>query len=91
MMTLAAREESDEQSANEHPWAEQWLYVVSGSGSARVGSRSVQLRAGSLLLIEKREKHVVRAGARAPLVTLNIYVPPAYDNDGEPLRRRRPR
>jgi mannose-6-phosphate isomerase-like protein (cupin superfamily) len=91
MMVLAPREQSAEQSGNEHPWAEQWLYVVSGSGTARVGSRSVKLRAGSLLLIERREKHVIRAGARAPLVTLNIYVPPAYDETGEPLRRRRAR
>jgi mannose-6-phosphate isomerase-like protein (cupin superfamily) len=85
-MTLAPGAESNESSSNEHAWAEQWLYVVSGTGSARIGRRTVTLRAGSLLLIEKREPHVIRAGARSRLVTLNVYVPPAYDTDGEPLR-----
>lgn len=87
-MTLAPGQSSDEESANEHPWAEQWLYVVSGTGTARVGRRTVRLRAGSLLLIAKREPHVIRAG-RSRLVTVNIYVPPAYDGDGEPLRTER--
>lgn len=85
-MTLAPGKESTEASANEHAWAEQWLYVVSGRGSARIGRRTVQLREGSLLLIEKREPHVIKAGPRSRLVTMNIYVPPAYDDDGEPLQ-----
>jgi len=85
MMTLAPGTESNESSANEHAWAEQWLYVVSGTGTARVGRRTVRLRAGSLLLIEKREPHVIRAG-RTRLVTLNVYVPPAYDIHGDPRR-----
>jgi len=85
-MTLAPGKESSEDSANEHAWAEQWLYVVSGTGSARVGKRSVKLRPGSLLLIPKRAPHVIRAGKRSRLVTLNVYVPPAYDSEGEPLR-----
>jgi mannose-6-phosphate isomerase-like protein (cupin superfamily) len=85
-MTLAPGTSSSEDSANEHAWAEQWLYVVSGTGTARVGNRTIKLREGSLLLIEKREPHVIRAGRRSRLVTVNIYVPPAYDAAGEPLR-----
>ena len=87
-MTLAPGKASSEDSANEHAWAEQWLYVISGTGSARVGKRTVRLREGSLLLIEKREPHVIRAGQRSRLVTLNVYVPPAYDERGEPLTSR---
>ena len=87
-MTLAPGAESSESSANEHGWAEQWLYVVSGSGTARIAGRTVRLRPGSLVLIERREPHVIRAGARSRLVTVNIYVPPAYRDDGEPLRGR---
>jgi mannose-6-phosphate isomerase-like protein (cupin superfamily) len=87
MMTLPPGASSDEDSANEHAWAEQWLYVVSGTGTARAGRRTIKLRAGSLLLIEKREPHQIRAG-RARLVTLNLYVPPAYTGDGDPLPRR---
>ena len=85
-MTLRPGQTSNECSANEHGWAEQWLYVVSGTGTARIGKRSVALRPGSLVLIEKREPHKIRAG-RTRLVTLNVYVPPAYDARGQPLAR----
>ncbi len=87
-MTLAPGASSSEDSANEHAWAEQWLYVVAGTGKARIGKRSIKLRPGSLVLIEKREPHEITAGPRARLVTVNIYVPPAYDDKGEPLRKR---
>ena len=71
-----------------HRAEEEWMYVVSGTGSARIGKRTIRLREGSLVLIEKREPHVIRAGKRSRLVTMNIYVPPAYDDAGEPLRKR---
>jgi mannose-6-phosphate isomerase-like protein (cupin superfamily) len=85
-MTLAPGATSSESSSNEHAWAEQWLYVVSGHGTARIGKRSARLAPGTLVLIEKREPHLIRAGARSRLVTINIYVPPAYSAGGEPLR-----
>lgn len=84
-MTIRPGGESSEDSANEHAWAEQWLYVVSGTGTARVSGRTVKLRAGSLLLIAKREPHIIRNTGRKNLVTVNIYAPPAYRADGEPL------
>jgi mannose-6-phosphate isomerase-like protein (cupin superfamily) len=69
---------------NEHPRAEQWLYVISGGGRARVGRRSVKLKEGSLLLVEQNEEHQVEnTGRKKPLVTLNFYVPPAYQRDGD--------
>ena len=85
-MTLAPGAISGEDMENEHAWAEQWLYVISGRGAARVGRRRVALRPGTLLLIGRRERHRIEAGPRSPLVTLNVYVPPAYDRAGEPLR-----
>jgi mannose-6-phosphate isomerase-like protein (cupin superfamily) len=85
-MTLAPGKTSNEDSSNEHAWAEQWLYVVSGQGTARVGKRTVKLREGTLLVIQRREPHVIRASKRSRLVTFNVYVPPAYDSGGEPLR-----
>jgi mannose-6-phosphate isomerase-like protein (cupin superfamily) len=84
-MTLAPGAASAEASSNEHAWAEQWLYVVSGRGTARIGRRSVALAPGTLVLIEKREPHQIRAAPRSRLVTVNVYVPPAYDASGEPL------
>jgi mannose-6-phosphate isomerase-like protein (cupin superfamily) len=85
-MTLRPGARSQEASANEHSWAEQWLYVVSGSGTARVGKRLVKLREGSVLLITRREPHVIENTGRKNLVTFNVYVPPAYDPRGDPLR-----
>jgi mannose-6-phosphate isomerase-like protein (cupin superfamily) len=91
MMTLPPGESSSEGSTNEHAWAEQWLYVVSGEGVVRDGrprgpkKKRVALAPGSLLLIEKGEPHEIENTSSVPLVTLNIYVPPAYDDDGEPL------
>jgi mannose-6-phosphate isomerase-like protein (cupin superfamily) len=77
---------SSESSSNEHGWAEQWLYVVSGHGRARVGNRTVKLEPGTLLVIAKHEPHEIKSSARSRLVTVNLYVPAAYDSDGEPLR-----
>jgi mannose-6-phosphate isomerase-like protein (cupin superfamily) len=85
-MTLAPGKASNEDSANEHAWSEQWMYVVAGTGTARVGRRTYRLREGSLVVISKREPHVIRAGKRTRLVTFNVYVPPAYGGDGEPLK-----
>jgi mannose-6-phosphate isomerase-like protein (cupin superfamily) len=69
---------------DEHPRSEQWLFVISGTGRARVGKRRVAIKAYSLLLIEKDEPHQITNTGRTPLVTLNFYAPPAYTADGEP-------
>jgi mannose-6-phosphate isomerase-like protein (cupin superfamily) len=82
-MTLKPGQSSSDEPENEHPRAEQWLYVVSGSGKARVGERSLRISAGSLLVIEKVEKHKITATGEKPLVTVNFYAPPAYTADGE--------
>jgi mannose-6-phosphate isomerase-like protein (cupin superfamily) len=74
---------------NRHRGADQWLYVVSGRGTALVNGKRVQIRAGTLMLIEHRDRHEIRALGDEPLRTLNIYVPPAYTPDGDPLPRGR--
>lgn len=74
---------------NDHRGADQWLYVISGRGEARVNGRKQALKAGTLLLIERGDRHEVKNTGRALLRTLNIYVPPAYRADGEPLPRGR--
>ena len=83
LMVLAPGESTGERPENEHPAAEQWLYVVAGTGRAKTGGRVVRLTAGSLLLVEKRERHQITNTGRSPLVTLNVYAPPAYTRDGE--------
>lgn len=63
---------------NAHEAADQWLYVVSGSGEATVDGRNVALEAGDLLLIAAGETHEIAAGSREALVTVNVYAPPEY-------------
>ena len=70
---------------NRHQGADQWLFVISGTGRARVGNRRIALGKGSLLLIEHGQPHEIRNTGRTLLRTLNFYTPPAYDAAGEEL------
>jgi mannose-6-phosphate isomerase-like protein (cupin superfamily) len=82
MMTLQPGQASGEL-GNEHPRAEQWLFVVKGHGVA-IGKRSrLRLRQGSLLWIRRNETHQIRNTGRSPLVTLNFYAPSAYTPSGD--------
>jgi mannose-6-phosphate isomerase-like protein (cupin superfamily) len=77
--------ESEGGSDNRHRGADQWLFVVAGSGQAIVNRRRYRLRAGTLLLIEKGDTHEIKNTGRDKLVTLNFYVPPAFTADGDEL------
>jgi mannose-6-phosphate isomerase-like protein (cupin superfamily) len=70
---------------NRHQGADQWLYVVSGEGSATIAGELHVLRPGTLVLIERGETHEIRNNGSEPLRTVNFYVPPAYAPDGETL------
>jgi mannose-6-phosphate isomerase-like protein (cupin superfamily) len=74
---------------NRHRGADQWLYVTAGEGEARINGRRYALRPGTLVLIERGDRHEIRNTGRANLATLNFYVPPAYDAQGEELPRGR--
>lgn len=74
---------------NRHRGADQWLYVLSGRGSAIVNGKRYPLREGSLVLIEQGDTHEIRNEGRTALKTLSIYVPPAFRADGEELPRGR--
>ena len=67
---------------NRHRGADQWLYIVSGTGVAIVAGERIALKAGTLVLIGRGETHEIRNTGRTPLRTLNIYVPPAYTPAG---------
>ena len=69
--------------SNRHHGADQWLFVVSGTGVATLNGRRYPLTAGSLLLIERDDRHEIRNTGRALLRTLNVYVPPAYTKGGD--------
>jgi mannose-6-phosphate isomerase-like protein (cupin superfamily) len=74
---------------NRHRGADQWLFVVAGKGLAIVNGKRHALRDGSIVLIEKGERHEIRNTGRTMLKTVNIYVPPAYRADGDELPRGR--
>src|SRR5687768_15316969 len=63
---------------NRHPRSDQWLLVTAGTGQAIVEGKRIPLREGTLLLIEKGERHEIRNTARHTLRSLNFYSPPAY-------------
>ena len=75
---------------NRHRGADQWLYVVSGTGEARVNKRRYKLQRGTLLLIERGDEHEIRNSGRELLKTINFYVPPAYRHDGNELPAGKP-
>jgi mannose-6-phosphate isomerase-like protein (cupin superfamily) len=81
--------ESEGDTGNRHRGADQWLYVVAGRGVARLGRRRVPLGPGTLLLIERGDRHEIRNTGRGLLRTLNVYVPPAYTRSGDELPRGR--
>lgn len=70
---------------NRHRGADQWLFVLSGKGTAVIEGRKHPLKQHTLLLIEHGETHEIRNDGDEPLRTLNFYVPPAYDAAGEEL------
>jgi mannose-6-phosphate isomerase-like protein (cupin superfamily) len=83
-MTLAPGE-TEGSPDNRHRGADQWLFVVSGTGVAVVDGERVELRAGTLVLVVRGETHEIRNTGDEPLKTLNVYVPPAYTAGGDEL------
>ena len=63
---------------NRHPDSDQWLYVVSGEGSATVDGDAYSLEPGSLVCIEAGESHEITGEGDDPLRTINVYAPPTY-------------
>ena len=77
--------DSEGDADNRHRGADQWLFVVSGTGVAIVEGKRVPLKAGRLLVIERGERHEIRNTGRTLLKTLNLYSPPAFDHHGDPV------
>jgi mannose-6-phosphate isomerase-like protein (cupin superfamily) len=74
--------------ANRHRGSDQWLYVVSGTGTATVEGKSHALRARTLVLIERGQAHEIRNTGPRPLRTLNLYVPPRVPCKRRPVTTR---
>ncbi|MFZ0853796.1 MAG: cupin domain-containing protein [Hyphomicrobiaceae bacterium] len=68
---------------NQHRGADQWLFVVEGTGVAVINGTN--LKPGRILLIEAGDRHEIRNTGRSLMKTINIYSPPAYcDEETEP-------
>lgn len=63
---------------NAHATSDQWLSVVSGSGTGTVEGRSYDLAAGTLLLIEPGETHGIENTGSEPLATIAVSAPREY-------------
>ncbi|CAN5901973.1 cupin domain-containing protein [soil metagenome] len=63
---------------NRHARSDQWLYVLAGVGTGVVAGCEVELRPGTLLLIEAGDAHELTNTGTDALKTLNLYAPPAY-------------
>jgi mannose-6-phosphate isomerase-like protein (cupin superfamily) len=74
---------------NRHRGADQWLYVTEGTGSAVINGHKIPLKAGSLTLIEAGDTHEITNTRQRLLKTVNVYVPPAYNQEGDELPRGR--
>jgi mannose-6-phosphate isomerase-like protein (cupin superfamily) len=72
-------------SENYHHGADQWVFVVAGTGTAIIDGKSVPLKAGTLLVIERGERHELRNTGRSMLKMVNFYSPPAFDAEGDPV------
>ena len=78
--------ENEGGSDNRHRGADQWLFVVAGSGVAIVEGERIELPPGNARLDRTRPgMHEIRNTGDGPLQTLNVYVPPAYTAGGEEL------
>ncbi len=63
---------------NRHDTSDQWVFVVSGTGTAIVEGAEYELSPGTLLLIEAGEAHELKGAGEEGLATLSIYAPPEY-------------
>jgi mannose-6-phosphate isomerase-like protein (cupin superfamily) len=75
---------------NRHRGADQWLFVVAGTGVAKIKGKRYPLKTGSLLLLEHGDQHEIRNTGRTSLKTLNVYSPPAYTRGGDELSAAKP-
>ena len=70
---------------NRHHGADQWLMVIEGTGAAIINGHKLKLKPATLVLIEAGDAHEIRNTGRDLLKTVNVYLPPAYDREGEEL------
>ena len=66
---------------NCHRGADQWLFVVEGTGTAVINGHKTILKSGKIVLIEAGDRHEIRNTGRSLLKTVSVYTPPAYRDE----------
>jgi mannose-6-phosphate isomerase-like protein (cupin superfamily) len=77
MMTLGPGEKTGRK-AEAHKKSDQVLLMLAGKLSGTVGSESVSLKKGDILLIRAGTPHRFENPGRQRAVTFNVYSPPEY-------------
>lgn len=55
-----------------HADADEFLYVVAGEGTSRIGSREDHVKAGSFVLVPRKTEHTLAPTSKGPLVVLSM-------------------
>lgn len=70
---------------NQHRGADQWFFVMEGTGVAVINGHKTKLKTGTIILIEAGDLHEIRNTGRTLLKTVSVYAPPAYRDEEHEL------
>ncbi len=70
--------ESSSTTPNTHPHSDQVLYVVSGVVIAEISDERRVMNPGDSVIVPANTPHRFINDSGAPVVTFNVYCPPAY-------------
>jgi uncharacterized cupin superfamily protein len=60
-----------------HDTAEEWIYVVAGEGTLRIGTSDQKLQAGTFSLVPHTVAHALVPQGRNPLIVISMLSGPA--------------
>ena len=72
-----------------HDTATEWIYVVAGEGTLRIGTSEQKLQAGTFSLVPHTVAHALIPQGRNPLIVISMLAGPPCKESGTPLARRR--
>ena len=63
--------------AHTHDDAEEWIYVVAGEGTLRLGTTEQKIQAGTFSLVPHTMSHALIPQGRNPLIVISVLSGPA--------------
>jgi mannose-6-phosphate isomerase-like protein (cupin superfamily) len=67
----------DSWAAHTHDDAEEWIYIVAGEGTLRIGTQDQKVQAGTFSLVPHTVTHAVIPQGRNPLILISVLSGPA--------------